>query len=52
MNEQTLKEAKRIYDEEKAYLRAWDEAIAENYRRIRDKHEERRLMCELEGELR
>lgn len=51
MNEQTLKEAKRIHDEDKAYLRDWDAAIAENYRRIRDKHEERRLMRELEGEL-
>lgn len=51
MNEQTLKEAKRIYDAEKKYLRDWDAAIAENYRRIRDKHEKLRLMRELEGEL-
>jgi hypothetical protein len=50
MNEQTLKEAKRIYDEEREYLRDWDKEIAENYRRIRNKHEERRLMRELEGE--
>ena len=51
MNEQTLKEAKRIHDARSNYVKWWKDAIEGNYRRIREKHEERRLMRELEGEL-
>lgn len=49
--EQKLIIAKREHEQEREYLRAWDDAIKENYRRIRDKHEYRRMLKELEVEL-
>ena len=51
MNEQTLKEARRIHEERSSYVKWWKEAIAENYRRIKAKHEYRRMLKELGGEL-
>lgn len=47
--EQKLILAKREHEARSNYVKWWKDAIAENYRRIRAKHEECRLMRELEG---
>lgn len=49
--EQKLKLEREAFLRERKYLSDWSEAIKENYRRIREKHDFERMMKEIEGEL-
>lgn len=46
MTPEQLKSQREEFIRERDYLKAWDDAIAENYRRIRAKHDERKFLNE------
>lgn len=50
MTPEQLEAQRKAFIVERNYLKAWDEAIEENYRRIKADHEERRFLNEFNRE--
>jgi hypothetical protein len=46
MTPEQLQAQREQFIREREYLQAWDDAIQENYRRIRAKHDERKYLSQ------